>query len=163
MDWGFAILLFLHIFGAVLGFGPTYAFLILGPMTAAEPAHGNFALRFQKRVSHGLVAPLAVLQGVTGVLLVAYIGFELFQRGWLIVSIILYAITLTIGFGVLIPSVRKLVEATSGPPPTAIPGAAPPAGPPPHIAAIIRRARLGGVTNALLVMVIIFLMVAKPF
>lgn len=163
MDWVLAILLFLHIGGAILGFGPTYAFLILGPMTAGEPAHANFALRFQKRVSRGLVAPLAVLQGVTGVLLVAYIGFELFQRGWLIVSIVLYAITLAIGFGVLIPSVRKLVEATSAPPPAPAPGAAPPSGPPPHIAAIIKRARMGGMVNAVLVMVIVFLMVTKPF
>lgn len=162
MDPIFATLLFLHVFGAVLGFGPTYAFLILGPMMAAEPGHGNFALRFQKKVSTGLIAPLAVLQGVTGVLMVAYIGFELFQRGWLIVSIVLYAIALTIGFGVLIPSVRKLVEATSTPPPPPAAGTAP-AGPPPHIAAIIRRARTGGMINAVLVMVIIFLMVTKPF
>lgn len=161
MDWVLALLLFLHIGGAILGFGPSYGFMILGPMVATEPAHANFALRFQKAVSTRLIAPLAVLQGVTGVLLVAYIGFELFQRGWLIVSIVLYAITLAIGFGVLIPSVRKLVAATSGPPPAPAGGA--PAGPPPHIAATIRRARMGGMVNALLIMVIVFLMVTKPF
>jgi uncharacterized membrane protein len=162
MEWLVPILLFLHIFGAILGFGPTYAFMILGPMTAAEPAHGNFALRFQKAVSTRLIAPLALLQGVTGLLLVATIGFELFQRGWLIVSIVLYVIVLAVGFGILIPSVRKLVAATSGPPPSP-PAGAPPSGPPPHIAATIRRARMGGMINALLIMVIVFLMVTKPF
>ncbi|CAN5599975.1 hypothetical protein BH23CHL7_BH23CHL7_20990 [soil metagenome] len=161
MDWVLAILLFLHVGGAIVGFGPTYAFLILGPMTASEPAHGNFALRFQKAVSTGLIAPLAVLQGITGLGLVWYVGFELLQRGWLLVSLVLYAIVLAIGFGVLIPSVRKLVAATSGPPPA--PPAGAPAGPPPHIAATIRRARIGGMINALLILVIVFLMVTKPF
>jgi uncharacterized membrane protein len=162
MDWVFLTLLFLHIMGAVLAFGPTYAFMLLGPMAAAEPAHGNFALRFQKRVSTMMIAPFGVLQGVTGLLLVWRIGFELFERGWLILSIVLYVVVLAIGFGVLIPSVRKLVEATSSPPPVSAPGAAP-AGPPPHIVATAKRARLGGMANAALVLVIVFLMVAKPF
>jgi uncharacterized membrane protein len=162
VEWLFALVLFLHIFGAIVAFGPSYAFMLLGPMAAAEPAHGNFALRFQKAVSTRLIAPLAVLQGITGLVLVALVGFELFQRGWLIVSIVLYLTTLAIGFGILIPSVRKLAAATSGPPP-ALPQPGAPGGPPPHIAAIIRRARMGGMANALLVMVIVFLMVTKPF
>ena len=166
MDWLLLILLFLHIGGAILGFGPTYAFMLLGPMAASEPAHGNFALRFQKLVSTRLIAPLAVFQGVTGLLLVWRIGFELFQRGWLIVSIVLYLIVLAIGFGVLVPALRTLIPATAAPPaPTAgsPPAGPPPAGPPPHILATIRRARLGGMVNAVLVLVIVFLMVTKPF
>ena len=162
MDWILALLLFLHIGGAVLAFGPTYAFLLLGPMAAAEPAHRNFALRFQQRVATRLVVPLALLQGVTGLLLVWRIGFELFQRGWLIVSIALYLVALAIAFGVMLPALRTLVPATSGPPPSPPAGGAP-AGPPPHIVATARRARMGGMVNATLVMVIIFLMVTKPF
>lgn len=162
MDWLFLILLFLHIGGAILGFGPTYAFMLLGPMAASEPAHGNFALRFQKLVSTRLIAPLAVFQGITGLLLVWRIGFELFQRGWLIVSIVLYLVVLAVGFGVLIPALRTLIPATAGAPPAPAPGAQP-AGPPPHILATIRRARTGGMVNAVLVLIIVFLMVTKPF
>lgn len=72
-----ALLLFLHVAGAVLAFGPTYGFLFLGPMAAAEPSHRNFALRFQQRVATRLITPLAVFQGVTGLLLVWRIGFAL--------------------------------------------------------------------------------------
>ena len=162
MDWLFLLLLFLHIAGAILAFGPTYAFMLLGPMAASEPAHGNFALRFQKLVSTRLIAPLAVFQGVTGLLLVWRIGFELFQRGWLIVSIVLYLTVLAIGFGVLVPALRTLIPATAAAPPAPAAGS-PPAGPPPHILATIRRARLGGMANAVLVLVIVFLMVTKPF
>ena len=48
MDRVLAILLFLHIGGAIVAFGPTFAFPILGPMAGKEPQHANFALRFQR-------------------------------------------------------------------------------------------------------------------
>ncbi len=162
MDWVFAIVLFLHVAGAILAFGPTYAFMILGPMGGSEPQHLNFALRVQKRISSTLIAPLAIFQGITGLTLVALAGFEILTRGWLLLSLVLYALLLTIGFGVLIPSLRVLVPATSGPPPAPAAGEAP-QGPPPHIIAARDRARMGGMINAVLVLVIVFLMVTKPF
>jgi uncharacterized membrane protein len=163
MDWVLAILLFLHIGGAILAFGPAYAFLFLGPMAAGEPMHGNFALRFQQRVATKLMVPLAVFQGITGVLLVWRISFELFTRGWLVVSIVLYLLALGIAFGIMLPALRTLVPATAGGPPPAMAEGTPPPGPPPHIVATIRRARLGGMLNATLVLIIVFLMVTKPF
>lgn len=162
MDWIFALLLFLHIGGAILAFGPTYAFLILGPMASQEPAHRNFALRFQQRVSTYLVVPLALFQGVTGLLLVWRVGFEILTRGWLLLAIALYITALVIAFGVLLPALRVLIPATSGPPPTPPAGAAP-SGPPPHILATIKRARLGGMINSVLILIIVLLMVTKPF
>lgn len=162
MDWIFALLLFLHVGGAILAFGPTYAFLLLGPMAAREPEHRNFALRFQERVANTLVTPLAVFQGVTGLLLVWRIGFEILTRGWLLVAIVLYLVALSLAFGVMVPALRILVPATAGPPPAPPAGSAP-AGPPPHIVATARRARMAGMVNAVLILVIVFLMVTKPF
>jgi uncharacterized membrane protein len=163
MDWVFLIILFLHVMGAIIAFGPPFAFMILGPMTGREPAHANFALRFQEATSKRLIVPLAVFQGVTGVLLIWKVGINLFATGWLLVAIVLYLAALAIAFLVLIPTVNELVEATSAPPPPPAPGAAPPSGPPPHIAALVRRARLASMTNAALIVVIVFLMVTKPF
>ena len=162
MEWLFPIVLFLHVAGAILAFGPTYAFMILGPMAGREPQHLNFALRVQKKISSTLIGPLALLQGVTGLTLVALIGFDILTRGWLLVSIVLYVILLSIGFLVLIPALRILVPATATSPPTAAEGAAP-SGPPPHIVAARDRARVGGMVNAVLVLAIVFLMVTKPF
>ena len=161
MDWILAILLFLHVGGAVVGFGPTYAFLILGPMAGQEREHLNFALRLQQRVVTRLVVPLALFQGVTGLVLVWRVGFELLQRGWLLTAIVLYVVALAISFGILLPALRLLIPATSAPPPPAGGGA--PGGPPPHIVAARDRARLGGMINAALILVIVFLMVIKPF
>ncbi len=163
MDWIFALLLFLHVGGAILAFGPTYAFPLIAAMAAGEPQHMNFALRAQKKIASTLVTPLALLQGVTGLLLVWRIGFDILTRGWLILAIVLYIIALAVAFGVLNPALRMLIAATSAPAPMP-PADAPAASrPPPHIAAAVRRARIGGMINGILVMVIVFLMVTKPF
>jgi uncharacterized membrane protein len=162
VDWVFAILLFLHIGGAILAFGPTYGFPLMQGIAAREPQHLNFALRVQKRIASTLVTPLALFQGVTGVLLGLYVGVEVFQRGWLILSILLYLTALAISFLVLYPSLRVLIPATSGPPPAAAEAGAP-AGPPPHVIKARDRAKLGGMVNSVLILVIVFLMVTKPF
>jgi len=158
-----ALLLFLHVFGAIVAFGPTYAFILLGPMSGREPQHANFAIRFQHLISSRVILPLAVFQGITGLLLIWKTGINVFATTWLLVAIVLYLIALAIGFAVLLPTASKLVEATSTPPPPPQPGEPPRQGPPPHIAALVRRARMAGMTNAILILVIVFLMVTKPF
>lgn len=163
MDWVLLILLFLHVFGAIVAFGPTYAFILLGPMVGREPQHANFAIRYQHLVSTRVIAPLAILQGITGLLLVWWAKFNLFATYWLLVAIVLYVVALTIAFTILIPTAGKLVEATATPPPAPTPGTPSPSGPPPHIAALVRRARMAGMTNAALIVIIVFLMVTKPF
>lgn len=163
MDWVLAILLFLHVAGAVVAFGPTFAFPFIGNMGGKEPQHVNFALRLQEHLSKRLIFPLALVQGVTGLLLVWRIGFDLLTRGWLLLGIALYLTALSIAYFVLMPTGARLIEATSAPPPPPPAGAAAPSGPPPHVAALIKRGRMFGMINAVIILVIIFLMVTKPF
>jgi len=158
-----AILLFLHIGGAILAFGPTFAFPILGPMAGKEPQHVNFALRFQRKVATTLIVPLALFQGVTGVLLIWAASINLLDNYWLIVSIVLYVIALVLSIGFGLPTIRKLIEATSTPPPPPEPGDPPREGPPPHIAALVKRGRRIGYAQMALIVAIVFLMVTKPF
>ena len=61
-----ALLLFLHVFGAIVAFGPTYAFMFLGPMSGREPQHANFAIRFQHLISSRVILPLAFPAVVAG-------------------------------------------------------------------------------------------------
>ena len=63
-------LLFLHVFGAILAFGPTFAFSFMGAMAAKEPQHANFSARQSALVSNRLVYPFAILQGITGLLII---------------------------------------------------------------------------------------------
>lgn len=158
-----ALLLFLHIGGAILAFGPTFTFPIVGPMAGREPPHANFALRFQMKVAQRLIVPLALFQGVTGVLLIWKVGWNVLTNGWLLVSIVIYLGLLTLSFGVGLPNLRRLIEATSTPPAPPQPGAPPASGPPPHIAAMVARGRQIGIIQAAAIVVIVFLMVTKPF
>ena len=41
----FPYLLFLHVMGAILAFGPTFAYSIMGSMAGREPQHANFSAR----------------------------------------------------------------------------------------------------------------------
>ena len=76
MDLGSPIpyLLFLHVMGAIVAFGPTYAYSIMGRMAGREPQHANFSTRQVEAISRGPVYPLAIIQGVTGVLLIIASG-----------------------------------------------------------------------------------------
>ena len=74
-----ALLLFLHIGGAVLAFGPTFTFPILGPMAGARAAARQLRPALpDSELPARLIVPLALFQGVTGLLLVWKIGFDLF-------------------------------------------------------------------------------------
>ena len=177
MDWVFLILLFLHVMGAIVAFGPSFAMALMGPAAAAEPMHMNFTLRLQRKIASTLITPLALVQGVTGLLLVwrisdassrSLLDVLLWRVGdgpihyWLLVAIVLYIAALTISFVRIYPNLRILLDATSGPPPAPPAGGAP-AGPPPHIMAAAKRIRMASMTNLVLIVSIVFLMVAKPF
>jgi hypothetical protein len=55
-----AIFLFLHVMGAIVAFGPTYSFPIIGKMAGEEPQHANFAARMNVKIAGQRVEPLAV-------------------------------------------------------------------------------------------------------
>ena len=153
------LILLLHIGGAIIAFGPTFAFPFIGGMGAAEPAHGNFALRVVERITTRLVIPLAIFQGITGVALIWLIPIDLTKALWLDVAIVLYVIALGISIGSQAPAVREMIELTKNPPPPPPAGATAPAGPPPRVKELGRRIQLGGIALSLLIVAIIILMV----
>jgi len=150
-------LLFLHVMGAIIAFGPPYAFTIMGRMAGSEPQHANFSVRQVYAISRAQVWPLAIVQGVTGVLLVIATGIRVEKQAWLLVAIVLYLIALVFSLTVQRTNTSRLIALTSAPPP-----AGAPPGPPPEVAATVRRIQRGGIFTGLLVLVIVFLMVAKP-
>jgi uncharacterized membrane protein len=152
----FPWLLLLHVFGAIVAFGPVYAFPIIGAMGGKEPQHANFATRVSETIGKQRVFPLAVFQGITGVGLILVTGINLLATPWLLIGIALYLITISYNFFVQTPTTKKIIEMTSAPPP---PGAS---GPPPALLALIRRVQLGGMFSGLMIVLIVFLMVVKP-
>jgi len=148
-------LLFLHVMGAILAFGPTFAYSIMGAMAGSEPQHANFSARQVEAIGNRLVYPLAIFQGVTGVLLIWATSIDLRAATWLGISIVLYAIALTFALTVQRSALLRLIALTSTRP-------APGSPPSPEIPATVRKIRRGGMFTGVLVVVIVFLMVVKP-
>jgi hypothetical protein len=160
--------LFVHVLGAIIAFGASFsAFPLLGAMSGKEPAHANFGSRVSVAVSERIVRPMAFVQGLTGLGLIWTASIDLTKALWLDVGIVLYLLAFGYALFVQIPVGRRIVELTSGGPPSAPPVAsgAPsaPMGPPPELLAAAAKARQGGMIIAILITVIVFLMVVKPF
>lgn len=152
----FPYLLFLHVLGAIVAFGPTFAYSIMGAMAGREPQHANFSARQTAAISNGLVYPLAAVQAVTGILVFISAPSDEFKTGWwLAVAIILYVVTYTFSLTVLRNALHHLIELTATPP---VPGTPPS----PEIPATVRTIQLGGIFTGLLIVIIVFLMVVKP-
>jgi len=156
LTWLLPYILFLHVLGAIVAFGPTFAFPIIGAMGGKEPQYANFATRVSATLSDRIVTPLGIFQGVTGALLIWISGRDLFASIWLIVAIVLYVIALAYALTVQRRHVHRIIELTSAPPP---PDAK---GPPPGLPEEVRAVQRGGILLAVLIVTIVFLMVVKP-
>ena len=153
--------LFLHVLGAIAAFGFGFYAPVFGTAAAREPEHGNWYMRASKRVSNGVLIPVAISMAITGTLLVVETGgMRRFEQLWLTTSLVLYVVALGIIFLAQRPALAKVIELTSGPPAPASPLA--PAGPPAEVPALLRRLRLLGYVLLLLVIAIVALMVWKP-
>lgn len=157
MDW-FPWLLFLHVLGAIVAFGPSFTFPVIGSMGGKEPQHANFATRVSQAISSRLVYPIGITLPITGFLMIWVRNIDLSARTnwWLGIAIVLYAIAYGYAFFFQSRLVRRVIELTSAPPP---PGAS---GPPPELPGLVSRIQRGGMVLTILLVTIILLMVVKP-
>lgn len=155
--------LFAHILGAIIAFGPTFSSPIIGRMGAAERAHGNFATRVSHELARVQILPLAIVQGITGVLLIVTGSINLLEHNWLIVGIVLYLIAISFAIFVQTPRANRIIAMTMPPAAGAAPAGPPAGGPPPGLMDEVRKIKLGGMLLIVLVVSIVFLMVVKPF
>jgi hypothetical protein len=158
LDWLFPYLLFLHVLGAIVAFGPTFAFPFIGAMGGGEPQHANFATRVSNTLAHRLVYPIGITLPITGAAMILVRGINLADRAywWLGLAIVLYVIAYVYSFFFQRKLVARVIEITSAPP---APGAS---GPPPELRALVGRIQRGGMATSILLVSIIFLMVVKP-
>jgi uncharacterized membrane protein len=150
----FEILLLIHVGTAIAGFGPTFAFAVLGPL--AGKTGGPQAVGMLKgivKIEKTLVVPAIVIQLVSGVLLIAEAGWDsdFFSHYWLWIAIVLFLTAVYLALRVSTPSVEKMIEL----------GESGQAGSPEFAAYAKKAATVGPILNVML-LVIIFLMVVKP-
>jgi uncharacterized membrane protein len=127
----------------------------MGAMAGREPQHANFSARQVEAIGNKLVYPLAIFQGITGVLLILATTIDLKAATWLAAGIVLYAIALTYALTIQRNALHRLIELSSTPP-------APGTPPSPEIPATVKKIQRGGIFLGLLIVVIVFLMVTKP-
>lgn len=152
-------LILIHVLGAIVAFGPIYVFPLIGGMGAGEPMHAPFATRVSAAISDRVTIPLAVLQFITGLLLVVAAGWDLGEprSRWIIASLLLYVITFGYATAVQRRKVHALIDLVAQP----RPADAPP-GPPPGAPALIRSIQRGGMFLTAMITLIVALMVIKP-
>ena len=158
------LFLFLHVMGAIAVFGPTFAFSLISREAARTPQHGHFAAVVIDSIERRIVIPGAIVQGITGVVLIVILGADLTNAAyrWLIGGIVLYLIAVVFAVFVQAPAAARMVELSAGGPPAGAPPAGAPAGPPPEIAATAQKLQRGGMLLGVLVILIVILMVTKP-
>lgn len=151
----FHLLLLLHIFGAIIGFGPTYGFAILGRLSGTlEGPQALGPLKGIVAIERKLVIPVAtVVMPVTGVWMIFETGRDqnFFSHEWLWIAILLYIVTYYIAVFVQTPTVEKVIEL----------GEAGEAGGEEFMRNVKKTQKLGPLIGVSLT-VIVFLMITKP-
>jgi uncharacterized membrane protein len=148
------ILRFLHVGGAIIGFGPPFTFAVLGPL--AGKTGGPQAVGMLKgivRIEKTLILPMVMLQPITGTLLIFKLGLnhDFFSHVWLWTGILIFAAAVYIALFKQIPAVERLIElAESGKAES------------PEFGVTAKLTQTLGPILTVMLLVIIFLMIVKP-
>jgi hypothetical protein len=150
-------LLFLHLVGAIAGIGPTFAFARITALGRTEPLHSSFAVGVVRSIQERLTVPLAILTLGSGLAMLVILRYDLARTGWLSVSIVLFLSSFFYALFVQNRDLIRVIEIASDGPHALGSGAA--------VELARRRARLrwGGIFMRVSALVILFLMIVKPF
>jgi uncharacterized membrane protein len=151
----YEILRLIHIAGAIIGLGPTFAFAILGPAAGKAGPNGGVAImETMEAIEKRLVYPVALLtQPVTGTLMIFELGYDsdFFGREWLVTSIVIYAAILYIALFLNSPTLHRMIHlAKTGEAQT------------PEFEKLSETAARAGMAMTIMIVVIIYLMIIKP-
>jgi uncharacterized membrane protein len=146
----FIALKLIHVLSAITAVGAnvTYAFWLRRGGSDRERL--LFSIDGIRRMDRLIANPAYIVVLVTGVLMVLTGGYS-FETGWIAAAIVLYIVTAIVGVTLFAPALRRQ-QAEAERDPTS-----------PAYAAAANRSNLFGVLTVVIVIVIVYLMVAKPF
>ena len=134
MNW-FLFWLLPHVAAAIIAFGPTFVFPLLGSLLEKTPSALHFGMELAHKMETRLIIPVALTMLVSGTDMIITANINVLATTYLLVAIILYLIALSIAVFNQVPATSKLVKlSAAGPPP-----GAPPGPPPPEVMALINR------------------------
>jgi hypothetical protein len=154
----FTFLLLIHVSGAIIGLGPTFAFSIIGPAIGKQeqPAGSMALMEIMEKIERGMVLPiLLVTQLASGILLIFNRGlnhnFFTSGRAWLVAGIGVYIVAMAISLGINTPGLGKMIKmAKSGQAGT------------PEFGKLVKRSQTFGPILTVLALAIMILMIWKP-
>jgi uncharacterized membrane protein len=152
----YTAVLFFHILSAIVAFGATFAYPLIETVTRrvdvrAVPTWDE--VRYQ--IGMRIITPAALVLLATGI----YMAVDRWKdtgSAWFTISGIIVIVLLGLGHGVLAPTARKMRDQALAD----LEGGSGQLGP--AYEALARREQLFGILTTLLVLVALFLMVAKP-
>ena len=155
-----AILLFLHVMGAIAAFGPSFVMPIIASQSRKIPSGALFGLKLSDVIERRLIIPLGLFQAVTGIGLILTVGFNLTATHWLAAGIVLYVIAITFAIAIQARTIESMIHLIEAMP---APGPGTPPGPPPaEFMALGKRAQNGGIFLSVMLVLIVFSMAVKP-
>jgi hypothetical protein len=157
-DTWFTFLLLIHVSGAIIGLGPTFAFSIIGPAIGKQehPAGSMALMEIMEKMERGLIFPiLLTTQLASGILLIFNRGlnhnFFSSSRAWLVAGIGVYIVAMAISLGINTPALVNMIKMAKG-------GQAGT----PEFGKLVKRSQMFGPILTVLGLAIIILMIWKP-
>jgi uncharacterized membrane protein len=144
------ILLLIHVLAAIVAVGANLTYAVWFRAAGTDQDRIVFVVRTVRMIDSRMANPAYIVLLITGILMVLGGAFS-FTTGWILAALILYVATAVIGIALFAPAIRRQLEEAERDVTSA-----------PYRAAAARSAALGIVTTVL-VLVIVVLMVTKPF
>ena len=107
--WG-TFFLYVHILAAIVAFGPTFAFPLIGAMSGKQPQYAMVLTEVMEKIESRMTIPLAVVVALAGTGLIYAQHIDLWKTGWLVAGIILFAIAFFFALFVQGPTTVKLLN-----------------------------------------------------
>jgi hypothetical protein len=148
-------LLLIHVGGAIIGFGPTFAVPRIAALGARNPEHAIFATRLVLAITRGITIPLAVVVFLSGAAMIPILRIDLLGARWLLVAIALFVAAFGYALFVQSRDLARIIEL--GAAALGLTEAARA-----ELAARRLRVRRGGLFLRVALLAIIVLMVVKP-
>jgi len=149
MSW-YNLLKFVHVLLAITAVGSNITYAAWNARGAMEPQHLAFALRGIKFLDNRVANPAYGLLLVTGLILVAVGNLGL--RGWIIAVLILFVILIVVAVGFYSRVTNRQIEVLESAGESS-----------PVYQQLAGQARLYGIISGLIALLIVFVMVVKPF
>jgi uncharacterized membrane protein len=145
----YTLLKFVHVLLAITAVGSNITYGVWNALAAREPAHAPFALKGIAFIDRRVANPAYGLLLITGLALVAIGGL---RQGWILAALILFVLLIVVAIGFYSRVIRQQIKVMDS---EGIASAA--------YKRLDGQATLYGIISLVIVLLIVFLMVVKPF